>query len=48
MENIKKHKENIQNKEIRSKEVCVTLSSKYFAIYCFNGKIINIDSNAEL
>ena len=48
MENIKKPINNIQNKEIRSKEACVVLSSKSFAIYCFNGKTINIDSNAKL
>ena len=48
MENIKKLINNIQNKEIRSEEACVILSSKLFAIYCFNGKTIDIDSNAKL
>ena len=30
------------------KEVCRPLSSKLFVIYCFNGKTINIDSNAKV
>ena len=48
MENIKKPINNIQNKDIRLKEAWVVLSLKSFAIYCFNGMTINIDSNAKL
>ena len=47
MEKINELNRNKQGITINSKEVCGPLSSKIFAIYCFNGKTIDIDSNAK-
>ena len=48
MDKINELNRNKQGITINSKEVCGPLSSKLFVIYCFNGKTINIDSNAKV
>ena len=49
MEKINELNRNKQGVTIKSKEVCGPLSSKLFVIYyCFNGKTIDIDSNAKI